>query len=169
MNEEFNALLQNKTWTLVPRPSHCKPIGCKWIYRIKHNPDGSIERYKARLVAKGFNQQEGVDYHETFSPVVKIVTIRLLITLAITHHCHTNQLDISNVFLHGDLQETIYMEQPPGFQNPLFLDYICCLHKYLYGLKHAPREWFRKLTTFMVPKLTHLFISNIFIKFHIFY
>ena len=115
MNEEFNALLQNKTWTLVPRPSHSKPIGCKWIYRIKHNPDGSIERYKARLVAKGFNQQEGVDYHETFSHVVKIVTIRLLITLAITHHWHINQLDISNAFLHGDLQETIYMEQPPGF------------------------------------------------------
>ena len=149
MNEEFNALLQNKTWTLVPRPSHSKPIGCKWIYRIKHNPDGSIERYKARLVAKGFNQQEGVDYHETFSPVVKIVTIRFLITLAITHHWHINQLDISNAFLHGDLQETIYMEQPPGFQNPLFPDYICCLHKSLYVLKQAPREWFRKLTTFL--------------------
>ena len=135
MNEGFNALLQNKTWTIVPRPSHSKPMGCKWIYRIKHNPNSSIEYYKARLLAKGFNQQEGIDYHETFSPVVKIVTIRLLITLAITQHWHIHQLDISNAFLHGDLQETIYKKQPLGFQTPHFPNYICSIHKSLYGLK----------------------------------
>lgn len=145
MQNEFNALLSTGTWTLVPpSPSH-NVVGCKWVFRIKKNPDGSIERYKARLVAKGFHQKEGLDYTETFSPVAKPVTIRLLLSFAVQFNWFLNQLDISNAFLHGDLNEDVFMVQPPGFQDPSRPTHVCKLRKSLYGLKQAPRAWFDKL------------------------
>ena len=146
MEEEISALTQNNTWTLVPRPHNRPVIGCKWIYKNKPSPDGTSHKHKARLVAKGFLQEGGIDYHETFSPVIKTTTIRLLLALAISQGWHIHQLDISNAFLHGDLQEIIYMDQPPGFQNTQFPHHVCQLKKSLSGLKQAPREWFHKLT-----------------------
>ena len=110
MNEEYTALMHNQTWTLVSPPKQCKPIGCKWVFRVKLKADGSLERYKARLVAKGFNQQEGIDFHETFSPVVKHVTVRTVISLAFSQGWQLRQLDVKNAFLHGHLEEEIYMQ-----------------------------------------------------------
>ena len=117
MKDEFQALMHNKTWKLVPRPHKCLVIGCKWIYKTKPSVDGLPPKYKARLVAKGFLQEGGIDYHETFSPVIKVTTIRLHLSLDIRQKWQIRQLDISNSFLHGDLHELIYMDQPQGFQD----------------------------------------------------
>ncbi|KAH9733814.1 reverse transcriptase Ty1/copia-type domain-containing protein [Citrus sinensis] len=118
MNEELQALNQNNTWTLVPRPKNANIIGSKWVYRIKYTDTGAIERFKARLVAKGFTQVPGIDYEETFSPVIKHTTIRLVLALAVNLNWSMKQLDVRNAFLHGHLNETVYIEQPPGFINP---------------------------------------------------
>jgi hypothetical protein len=112
MNNELSALQQNKTWIFVDQPANVKPIGSKWVYKVKHKADGSIERYKARLVAKGYNQVEGLDFFDTFSPVAKITTVRTLIALAAVKSWHLHQMDVNNAFLHGDLQEDVYMTVP---------------------------------------------------------
>ncbi|KAL4570097.1 hypothetical protein LXL04_025748 [Taraxacum kok-saghyz] len=114
MESEFNALIQNQTWELVPPSSHT-PIGCKWVFRIKRNPDRSISKYKARLVAKGFLQQHGKDYFETFSPVTKPVTIRIILFVALSKNWPLRQIDVNNAFLHGTLHEDVFMSQPPGY------------------------------------------------------
>ena len=146
MQEEFIALRRNQTWSLVPCPSNRPVIGCRWIYKTKFSPNGQVDRFKARLVAKGYHQEGGIDYHETFSPVIKVTTIRLLLSLAISKNWQIRQLDISNAFLHGDLKELIYMEQPQGFHDIAFPHHVCRLHKSLDGLKQAPREWYQKLS-----------------------
>jgi histone deacetylase 1/2 len=146
MQAEYKALMDNKTWSLVPRSPHRKAIGCKWIFRVKENPDGSVNKYKARLVAKGFSQTVGFDFTETFSPVIKPVTIRVILTLAVTYKWQVQQIDINNAFLNGELQEEVYMSQPPGFVNS-DNTLVCKLHKSLYGLKQAPRAWYDRLTT----------------------
>ncbi|MFS7923079.1 putative RNA-directed DNA polymerase [Helianthus anomalus] len=146
MAKELSALHKNGTWSLVPPVHNANVVNCKWVYRLKTDPNGNITRYKARLVAKGFNQQPGVDYHETFSPVVKSVTIRTVLSLAITSKWNLRQLDVQNAFLHGDLEETVYMKQPPGFVDKEKPDHVCLLHKSLYGLKQAPRAWFTRLS-----------------------
>ncbi|XP_062103836.1 uncharacterized mitochondrial protein AtMg00820-like [Humulus lupulus] len=107
MDHEFVALRSQHTWILVPLPPGAKVIGCKWVYRIKLNSDGSVDRYKARLVAKGFHQTPGLDFHETFSPVIKPTTIRLVLSLVVSSHWPIHQIDIQNAFLHGDLTETV--------------------------------------------------------------
>nr|KYP36808.1 Retrovirus-related Pol polyprotein from transposon TNT 1-94 [Cajanus cajan] len=137
MQSEYTALMNNNTWSLVDLPPHRHTVGCKWVFSIKENVDGSINRYKARLVAKGFHQQQGLDFTETFSPVIKLVTIRIILTLAITNHWDIQQIDVNNAFLNGHLTEDIYMEQPPGFEvsNKKL---VCKLNRALYGLKQAP-------------------------------
>ncbi|KAJ0493560.1 putative RNA-directed DNA polymerase [Helianthus annuus] len=147
MSEELDALHKNGTWTLVPLVPNSNIVDCKWVYRLKTDENGKISRYKARLVAKGFHQQHGVDYHETFSPVIKPATIRTILSLAVTNQWPLRQLDIQTAFLHGDLEETVYMRQPPGFVDPTKPDHVCLLNKSLYGLKQAPRAWFNKLSS----------------------
>lgn len=146
MKEEYSALMKNNTWSLVKLPSTRKAIGYKWVYRIKENPDGTINKYKARLVAKGFHQQYGFDFKETFSPVVKPVTIRIILTLALTFRWDIKQIDINNVFLHGHLNEEIYMLQPPGFEAS-DKSLVCKLNRSLYGLKQGRRAWYERLTS----------------------
>jgi hypothetical protein len=143
---EYNALMSNQTWTLYPRPTHHNVVRNKWVFKIKQKPDGSVDRFKARLVAKGFEQLSGVDYYETFSPVVKSSTIRLILALAVQFNWIIKQLDVSNAFLHGVLDEEVYMDQPQGFVNPSYPNHVCRLHKSLYGLKQAPRAWFTRLS-----------------------
>jgi hypothetical protein len=133
MTEEYQALLSNGTWTLCRRPPNQNIISNKWVYRIKQKSDGSVERFKARLVAKGYEQQNGIDYIETFSPVIKPATIRVILSLAIHYDWPIRQLDISNAFLHGQLLENVFMEQPKGFVDPTHPDHVCKLHKALYG------------------------------------
>ncbi|KAJ0544914.1 putative RNA-directed DNA polymerase [Helianthus annuus] len=167
MSEELDALYKNGTWTLVPPVPNTNVVDCKWVYRLKTDENGKISRYKARLVAKGFHQQHGVDYHETFSPVIKPTTIRTILSLAVTNRWSLRQLDIQTAFLHGDLAETVYMRQPPGFVDPNKPDHVCLLNKSLYGLKQAPRAWFNKLSTTLIQLGFHgsktdpsLFILN---------
>jgi hypothetical protein len=150
MQSEFDALQRQHTWSLVPPPSGQNIIGCRWVYKLKHNSDGSISRYKARLVAKGFHQQAGLDFDETFSPVVKPPTVRIVLSLAAQHQWSLRQLDISNAFLHGFLKEDVYMIQPPGFVDPTHPDHVCKLQKSLYGLKQAPRAWFERFTSHLL-------------------
>ncbi|KAH9727669.1 retrovirus-related pol polyprotein from transposon RE1 [Citrus sinensis] len=147
---EYNALISNGTWTLVPRTENHKLVGNKWVFRIKTNTDGSVEKYKARLVAKGFQQIEGVNYFETFSPVVKSATVRVILSLAVMNQWQIRQVDVNNAFLNGDLTEEVYMRQPEGFVDQQRPDFVCKLHKALYGLKQAPRAWFDKLKSSLI-------------------
>ncbi|GKA80974.1 retrovirus-related pol polyprotein from transposon TNT 1-94 [Tanacetum coccineum] len=126
------------------------PIRCKWVYKIKFHADGIIERYKARLVAKGFTQKEWIDYTETFAPVAKMVSVRAFLVLVIHHNWFIEQLDINNAFLHGDLHEEVYMTIPQGYSKQLPPNTIYKLTKSLYRLKQANRQWFHKLTTFLL-------------------
>jgi len=165
MQAELSVLESTGTWQLVDMPAHVKPIGCKWIYRVKYHANGSIERYKVRLVAKGYNQIEGLDFFDTLSPVAKMTTVRLVLALASINHWNLHQLDVNNAFLHGDLQEDVYMTLPPGVSSPK-PNQVCMLMKSLYGLKQASRKWFEKLTSIL---LQHHYIQapsdhSLFIK-----
>jgi hypothetical protein len=135
MDEEMVALDANRTWELVPLPEGKKAIGCKWVYKVKHNSDGNISKYKARLVAKGYAQTHGIDYEETFAPVVKMATVRAVIVVAASRGWLLHQMDVKNAFLHGELQEEVYLDQPPGYEDMSHPNYVCRLRKALYGLK----------------------------------
>uniref|UniRef100_A0A2N9HQ74 Integrase catalytic domain-containing protein n=1 Tax=Fagus sylvatica TaxID=28930 RepID=A0A2N9HQ74_FAGSY len=152
MTEEFQALHKQGTWTLVPPPPSKNIVGCKWVYKLKYHSDGTLARHKARLVAKGFHQQHGVDFDETFSPVVKAPTVRLILSLAVSLGWSLRQLDVKNAFLHGSLKEEVYMTQPQGFIDPQHPSHVCKLLKSIYGLKQAPRAWFESFTS----QLLHL-------------
>ncbi|WVZ20696.1 hypothetical protein V8G54_008018 [Vigna mungo] len=149
MIAKIQALQRNGTWSLVKLPPNKKSVGCRWVYKTKLNAAGSIERHKARLVAKGFTQTEGMDFFETFSPVVKLTTVRFLISIAVSRHWSLYQLDVDNAFLHGDLNEDVYMKPPPGLLLPE-PHLVCKLHKSLYGLRQASRQWNSKLTSALI-------------------
>ncbi|KAJ9566607.1 hypothetical protein OSB04_002573 [Centaurea solstitialis] len=145
MQEELQALDKAQTWDSVPLPPGKRPIGSKWVFKIKTKSDGSIDRYKARLVAKGFNQEYGIDYEETFAPVARITSVRSLLTIAATKRWPLFQMDVKNAFLNGDLSEEVYMNPPPSVSLPT--GHVCRLRKALYGLKQAPQAWFEKFST----------------------
>ena len=149
MKIEMDALNKNDTWEKCTLPPGKKPVGCRWVFTIKYKPDGTIERYKARLVAKGYTQTYGIDYSETFSPVAKIDTIRVLFSIAANKGWPLLQFDVKNAFLHGELKEEVYMEAPPGFMENSNPREVCRLKKSLYGLKQSPRAWFGRFTLAM--------------------
>ena len=150
MKEEYDALIKNYTWTLVQRQANQQIIENKWIYRIKYNTDGSVAKYKARLVAKGFQQVAGVNYFETFSPVIKPATVRVVLSLVVMNQWKVRQVDVNNAFLNGELTEEVFMCQPEGFFDNQKPSYVCKLHKSLYGLKQALRAWYDKLKNCML-------------------
>lgn len=150
MLEEMRALEKNKTWELVYLPPGKQPVGCKWVFTIKHTPDGKVDRYKARLVAKGYTQTYGIDYEETFAAVAKMNSIRTLISCAVNLDWEIYQMDVKNAFLHGDLQEEVYMEIPLGFETNQTIGKVLRLHRSLYGLKQSPRAWFDRFRQAML-------------------
>ena len=144
INDEMDSIMGNNTWVLVDLPPGCKPLGCKWIFKRKMKVDGTIEKFKARLVIQGFRQKSGIDYFDTYAPVARISTIRLLIALASIHNLIIHQMDVKTAFLNGDLDEEVYMNQPQGFIMPGNENKVCKLVKSLYGLKQAPKQWHQK-------------------------
>jgi hypothetical protein len=140
VNNEMNSILSNNTWVLVDFPPGSKPIGCKWMFRRKYNTNGSIQTFKARLVAKGFTQKEGVDYFDTYSPVARIISIRVLFVLASIYKLYVHQMDVKTTFVNEDLKEEVYMEQSEGFILPGNEKKVCKLVKSLYDLKQAPKQ-----------------------------
>lgn len=147
---ELASMEQHNVWELVERPPDANVIGCKWVFRTKYNSDGSLDRYKARLVAQGYNQKFGVDYNEVFAPVVSYESVRCLLSLAATYDLEIHHVDIKTAFLHGDLEETIYMRQPPGFEHPgAKKSMVCKLKRSIYGLKQSPRQWNKVLDGYL--------------------
>ncbi|CAL1392348.1 unnamed protein product [Linum trigynum] len=147
MDAEIAAQQANRTWDIVPRPPNKKIIGNRWVYAAKFHADSTLERHKARLVAKGFTQIYGIDFLYTYSPVAKLNSVKTLLAVAAAKNWEMIQLDVSNAFLNGDLEEEVYMELPPGIDKP---GYVCKLRKSIYGLKQASRQWFAKLTSVLL-------------------
>ncbi|RWS22042.1 integrase core domain protein-like protein, partial [Leptotrombidium deliense] len=147
MNDEISSLAKNNTWKLVEKPKNINVINNRWVYRIKENTDGSVNRFKARLVAKGYTQKEGIDYNETFSPVVKMNSVRAILAIAASEDLDIVQFDVKTAFLYGDVEEELYMKQPEGFEDGS--GKVCRLQKSLYGLKQAPRQWNEKFNSFL--------------------
>lgn len=146
MEVELKALQANKkTWSLVIPPPNANIITCRWVFKVKRNSDGSFASCKALLVARGFNQIEGLDFHDTYSPSFKFMIVRLVLSIAITHNWCLHQLNINNTFLHSDLRETVNISQPPGYKHPTKLNHICRLHLSIYGLRQSKCIWYEKL------------------------
>ena len=169
MEEEYNSLRDRGTWKVVPRPEGRKVVSSKWVYRVKYDADGNISRYKARLVARGYTQVLGVDYNETFAPVTRLETLRLLFAMAVQRDWEIRQIDIKTAYLYGDLDEEIYMEPPEGVTIPE--GHVYLLVKAIYGLKQAGRQWYQKLRETMgkfsltqVPSDPHTFVAHKVIK-----
>ena len=152
MKSEMDSLHKNSTWELVHLPNGKRALPCKWVYKMKVTGNDGKPKYKARLVAKGFRQQQGVDFEEIFSPVVKMTTLRCVLALAAREDMELVQMDVKTAFLHGDLHEDIYMQQPEGFIEKGREHLVCKLKKSLYGLKQAPREWYHKFHSFMLSQ-----------------
>jgi hypothetical protein len=143
VQSEMDSIMSNGTWEVVDRPYGCRPVGCKWVFKKKLRPDGTIEKYKARLVAKGYTQKEEEDYFDTYSPVAHLTTIQVLLSLATSHGLFVHQTDVKTAFLNGELEEEIYMDRHDGFIAKGQEGKVCKLLKSLYGLKQ-PKQWHEK-------------------------
>ena len=148
MTFEHQSLLKNNSWVLSDLLAGKKPIGCKWVYKIKYKADSTQDKYKTRLVTKGFSQRQGIDYEETFAPTTKMSTIILVLAMAVLFGWKVHQMDIKSAFLNGDLHEEIYITQPPGFKV-VAKEQVLILVKALYGLKQAPRAWYMKIAKYL--------------------
>jgi len=151
MQEDLNNFERNQVWTLVERPNS-NVIGTKWVFRNKQDEHGVVTRNKARLVAQGFTQVEGLDFEETYAPVARLEAIRMLLAFASHHDFKFYQMDVKSEFLNGPIQEVVYVEQPPGFEDPKFPNHVFKLQKELYGLKQAPRAWYECLNEFLLKQ-----------------
>ena len=152
MQEELAQFERNEVWDLVPPPKNKKIIETKWVFRNKLSETGEITRNKVRLVAKGFSQVEGLDYDETYAPVARLESIRMLLSYAAHKGFRLYQMDIKSAFLNGLIKEEVYVGQPPGFESLEHPDYVYKLKKALYGLKQAPRAWYERLTSYLISK-----------------
>ncbi|GMI75421.1 hypothetical protein HRI_001211400 [Hibiscus trionum] len=152
MQEELNQFERSNVWTLVNRPSNQSTIGTKWVFRNKLDESGNIVRNKARLVAQGYTQEEGIDFDETYAPVARMEAIRMLLAYACYHNFKLFQMDVKSAFLNGFINEEVYVEQPPGFEDSKFPNHVFKLTKALYGLKQAPRAWYERLSNFLIEK-----------------
>ncbi|KAK8921022.1 hypothetical protein KSP39_PZI020059 [Platanthera zijinensis] len=152
MQLEIKAIQQNKTWSLVDKPKNHVIIGLKWVYKLKQDEDGNIQKYKARLVAKGYSQKQGEDYDETYAPVARMTTIRLILSFAAQYNYPIYQLDVKSAFLNGELTEEVYVQQPQGFEKKDEEEKVYRLHKALYGLKQAPRAWHQNIDAYFIKE-----------------
>jgi hypothetical protein len=149
MIEEYQSIIKNDVWEIVPRPKNKDVVSSKWLFKIKHAADRSIEKYKARFVARGFYQKEGIDYEETFAPIARYTSIRTIIALAAKMKRKLHQMDVKTAFLNGVIEEEVYIEQPQGFEVEDRKSHVCRLKKALYGLKQAPRAWYGRIDSFL--------------------
>jgi hypothetical protein len=149
MTEEYQSIMKNEVWEIVPRPKNKDGVSSRWLFKIKHVVDGSIEKYKARLVARGFSQKKGIDYEETFAPMARYTSIRTIIALAAKMKWKLHQMDMKTAFLTGVIEEEVYIEQHQGFEVEDRKSHVCKLKKALYRLKQAPRAWYGHIDSFL--------------------
>ena len=149
MQDELNEFERNKVWRLIPTPPDASVVGLKWVFRNKMDKEGNVITNKARLVVKGYCQEEGIDYEETFAPVARLESVRIFLAYAAHKNFEVFQMDIKCALLNGELEETVYVEQPPGFVNEKYPNHCYILDKAVYGLKQAPRAWYETLTKFL--------------------
>ena len=152
MHEELNQFTQNEVWILVPKTKQMNAIGTKWVFKNKLDEQGVIVRNKARLVAKVYNQEEGIDFGETYPPVSRLEAVRLLLAYACMNGFRLHQMDVKSVFLNEYIDEEVCVSQPPGFKNHKYPDHVFKLKKALYGLKQAPRQWYKRLSNFLLSQ-----------------
>ena len=161
IKDEMKSIHDNHTFDLVKLPKDKKALNKWWIYRVKHKSYSTSPRYKARLVVKGYSQRKGVDFNEIFSPMVKMSSIRIVLSLTSTLDLEVEQMNVKTSFLHGDLEEEIYMKQLDGFHVEGKEDYVCGLRNSLYGLKQAPRQWYKKFEFVMCESRKFCITENI--------
>ena len=150
-SSDLESHLDNGTWTLESLPAGHKATGCKWVFKIKRFPDGSVHRYKARLVAKGFSQRPGLEYDETFASTLKWATLRIIFAIAAIENLEVESIDFSTAYLNGELDKEVYMQQPEGFVSSDGHK-VCKLDKGLYGLKQSGRLWYKRLVAILVEE-----------------
>ncbi|KAI3503838.1 hypothetical protein L1887_32292 [Cichorium endivia] len=168
MQEELSEFKRNNIWDLVPRPSNHRVIGTRWVFQNKLDDMGTVVRNKAKLVAKGYSQIEGLDYDETYAPVARLEAIRIFLAYAAHKNIIVHQMDVKIAFLQGDLQETVYLQQPPGFEDLSRPNHVYCVNKAVYGLKQSPRAWCEALSTFLVSSgyRRGVIDPTFFVRFH---
>ena len=149
METEMTSLRENRVWDLVKLPAGKRTVGSKWVYKVKTGADGSVQRYKVRLVAQGFTQQYGTGFDETFCPVVRQESLRLLMAMSVKHGLSVHQVDVTTALLNGTLEDEVYMQQPKGFECQGKEEFVCKLNKSIYGLKQSPRCWNSTLDAYL--------------------